>query len=113
MSQSGDKFFQARILERVEFAADLWMIRVNPEFEFHFTAGQYANLGVDRGGTLIERAYSIVSSPYEPHLEFFFELVPQGELTPLLYELGPGDLVTARKQAKGRFTLDQITGRKN
>jgi hypothetical protein len=37
------------------------------------------------------RAYSIVSSPYEQEVEFFFELVPQGELTPLLYRLNQGD----------------------
>jgi ferredoxin/flavodoxin---NADP+ reductase len=113
MAQLGDKFFQARILQRAEFADDLWMIRVDPQADFHFTAGQYATLGVEKDGVLIERAYSIVSSPYERELEFFFELVPQGELTPLLYKLGPGDLVTARKVAKGRFTLDTTTGHVN
>ena len=49
-----------------------------------------------------------MSSPYEREIEFFFELVPQGELTPLLYKLGPGDTVKARKVAKGRFTLDTV-----
>jgi ferredoxin-NADP reductase len=52
---------------------------------FQFKAGQYATLGVDYDGKRIERAYSIVSSPYEQDwLEFFIELVPQGELTPHL-----------------------------
>jgi ferredoxin/flavodoxin---NADP+ reductase len=111
MTQGADKFFQARITERAEFADDLWMIRVDPGIEFKFTAGQYATLGVETDKGLIERAYSIVSSPYERELEFFFELVPIGELTPLLYKLGPGDLVTSRKVAKGRFTLDMTSGR--
>ena len=111
MSQTPDKFFQARITERVEFADDLWMIRVDPGGDFKFAAGQYATLGVGSDKGLIERAYSIVSSPYERDLEFFFELVPQGELTPLLYKLGAGDMVTARKVAKGRFTLDTTSGR--
>jgi ferredoxin/flavodoxin---NADP+ reductase len=112
MSQTADKFFEARIIERVEFSDDLWMIRVDPGGDFKFAAGQYATLGVASGGTgLIERAYSIVSSPYERNLEFFFELVPQGELTPLLYQLGTGDTVIARKVAKGRFTLDTTSGR--
>lgn len=113
MVQSADKFFQARITERAEFADDLWMIRVEPEMPFTFAAGQYATLGVPAANGLIERAYSIVSSPYEPQLEFFFELVPQGELTPLLYKLVTGDMVTARKVAKGRFTLDTTSGRTN
>jgi ferredoxin--NADP+ reductase len=111
MTQSPDKFLQARITSRAEFSDDLWMIRVDPGAEFKFAAGQYATLGVDAGRGLIERAYSIVSSPYERELEFFFELVPQGELTPLLYKLNPGDTVTARKVAKGRFTLDRTSGR--
>jgi ferredoxin/flavodoxin---NADP+ reductase len=113
MTQAVDKFFQARIVERAEFADDLWMIRVDPGVPFTFTAGQYATLGVPTEKGLIERAYSIVSSPHERELEFFFELVPQGELTPLLYKLGPGDTVTSRKVAKGRFTLDITSGRRN
>jgi ferredoxin--NADP+ reductase len=110
---SAEKFFDVRITTRVDFADDLWMIRVEPLHEFHFAPGQYATLGVDNGSGLIERAYSIVSSPYEHEIEFFFELVPQGELTPLLYRLGPGDTVNARKVAKGRFTLDTTSGRTN
>ena len=105
-----DKFLHARITARAEFADDLWMIRVDLGAEFKFAAGQYATLGVETESGLIERAYSIVSSPYERELEFFFELVPQGELTPLLYKLHPGDTVIARKTAKGRFTLDRTTG---
>jgi ferredoxin--NADP+ reductase len=113
MVQSPDKFLQARITARDDFADDLWMIRVDPGSEFKFTAGQYATLGVQNEKGLVERAYSIVSAPYEPELEFFFELVPQGELTPLLYQLRVGDVLTARKVAKGRFTLDTVTGRTN
>jgi ferredoxin/flavodoxin---NADP+ reductase len=110
---SAGKFFDVRITTRVDFADDLWMIRVEPGHEFRFAPGQYATLGVDNGKGLVERAYSIVSSPYEREIEFFFELVPQGELTPLLYKLGPGQTITARKVAKGRFTLDTASGRTN
>ena len=60
---SAEKFFDVRITSRVEFADDLWMIRVDPgSQDFHFAPGQYATLGVDNGQGLIERAYSIVSS---------------------------------------------------
>ena len=110
---SPEKFFDVRITERVDFSDDLWMIRVEPGLEFRFAPGQYATLGVDNGKGLVERAYSIVSSPHEREIEFFFELVPQGALTPLLYKLGPGDSITARKVAKGRFTLDTTSGHTN
>jgi len=113
MSPAESKFYEARILKRVDFSQDLWMIRVDPGGEFRFTAGQYATLGSQGPTKLVERAYSIVSSPYEKEVEFFVELVPQGELTPLLYKLKEGDTLSFRKVAKGRFTLDTKSGRKN
>ena len=88
---SNDKFLHARIVNRTEIAPGLWSVRVDTGGAFHFVAGQYATLGVPTPQRLVERAYSIVSSPYEPELEFFFELVPEGDLTPLLHRLNPGD----------------------
>ena len=55
----------------------------------------------------MERPYSIVSSPREPLLELFVELIPPpvGHLTPLLHALGVGATVTLRPRAKGVFLL--------
>jgi ferredoxin--NADP+ reductase len=86
---------------------------VDPGGPFAFTAGQYATLGVPTGRGLVERAYSIVSSPYEPELEFFFELVHDGELTPWLYRRTAGDALTIRRRATGRLLRDQTTVRTN
>jgi ferredoxin--NADP+ reductase len=112
MTQPSDKFYNARIVERKDFAPDLWMVRIAPEGPFSFVAGQYATLAVEKDGKRIERAYSIVSSPYEEVLEFFVELVPEGELTPLLHQLRHGQTVLMRKAIKGRFTLDLKSGRR-
>jgi ferredoxin--NADP+ reductase len=60
-----------------------------------------------------ERPYSIVSAPYEKYLEFFFELVPHGQLTPRLHALRVGDEITLRKNARGNFTIDLVGGRAN
>jgi ferredoxin--NADP+ reductase len=111
MALPADKFYRARIIKRVDFSDDLWMIRVQPGGDFRFSPGQYATLGFETPEKLIERAYSIVSSPYESEVEFFLELVPQGELTPHLYKLQPGNELSFRKVAKGRFTLDTKSGR--
>ncbi len=113
MSLAEDKFFRARITHRSDIAEDLWIIRVEPGGEFRFQPGQYATLGVQGPEKLVERAYSIVSAPHERELEIFIELVPQGELTPLLYKLQTGAEMTMRKIPKGRFTLDTKSGRKN
>ena len=108
-----EKFYQPRIVERKDFTEDLWSIRLDVGSEFSYKAGQYATLGVVTPAKHSERAYSIVSSPYEKQVEFFIERVPHGELTPLLYELHVGDTLTCRKAAKGRFTLDTDKGRSN
>jgi ferredoxin--NADP+ reductase len=114
MAPARDKHYEATVVERRDLSEDLWLVKVHPGGPFAFKAGQYATLGVDHDGKRIERAYSIVSSPYEQEwLEFFIELVPQGELTPHLYKLQPGDKLLCRKIAKGRFTLDLRSGRTN
>ena len=113
MTTGEDKFYDARITKRVDFADDLWMIRVQAGGPFKFAPGQYATLGVETPEKRSERAYSIVSSPYEDEIEFFFELVPEGELTPKLYQLQVGDRMKMRKSPKGLFTLDHKHGRTN
>ncbi|HXZ13360.1 MAG TPA: FAD-binding oxidoreductase [Candidatus Sulfotelmatobacter sp.] len=113
MAAPADKFHSARVTSRREIAADLWIIRLDPGGEFNFVAGQYATLGVRGEQKHSERAYSIASSPYEAELEIFIELVLGGELTPQLHKVQVGGEVTLRKTAKGRFTLDLPSGRKN
>jgi len=110
MTVPADKFQRVEIVSRKDHSADLWSIRVRTEEPLSFKPGQYATLGVERGAKVIQKAYSIVSSPLEDEMEFFFELVPNGELTPLLYELGVGDSMWMRRQARGLFVLDQASG---
>jgi ferredoxin--NADP+ reductase len=100
------KHASVTIVERRDHTPDLWSIRVRYDEPFPFKPGQYATLGVPRGERVVERAYSIVSDPAEDSIEFFFELVPEGALTPLLYEKGAGDEILMRRRAKGLFVLD-------
>jgi len=101
-----NKFYSARILERRDISNDLWALRVDPGGEFTYRPGQYATLGVVTPEKHHERPYSIVSAPHEESLEFFFELVPHGQVTPRLHAFRVGDEITLRKTAKGNFTLD-------
>ena len=110
---TAEKFYRAQIAGRVDFAPDLWMFRIRSGGEFNFVPGQYASLGVEVDGKRIERPYSIASAPSEDEVEFFFELVPEGALTPLLHKLQPGDEILMRKIPKGKFSLETQNGRKN
>jgi ferredoxin--NADP+ reductase len=106
MPPSANTYYSARVLERRDISGDLWIIRIDPGGEFPYVPGQYATLGVVSPEGHHERAYSIVSAPHEKFLEFFIELVPQGEVTPPLHTLQVGDELTLRKTARGIFTLD-------
>lgn len=98
-----DKYESVEIVERRDYGPDLWSVRVRHDLPFEFRAGQYATLGLEVAGKPLERPYSIVSSPEEKELEFFFELIPDGALTPYLYPLQVGDRMLMRKRPKGVF----------
>ena len=94
---------EVEILERVDKTDDLALVWIEKPEGYTFKPGQYCTLGFGK----IERAYSIVSAPYEKYLEIFVELVPDGELTPKMWDLKIGDLMSVRPRAKGIFTKDK------
>lgn len=100
------KHIKARVIERRDVSSDLWIVRLQPEEKLVFAPGQYATIGMTDGAKLVERPYSLGSSPGERDLEFFLELVPGGHLTPHLYHVPVGGEVLVRRQAKGRFLFD-------
>ncbi len=107
---AADKFMVAPIVERKDHTGTLWSIRLRPPMEFAFKAGQYVAFGLENENKVLERAFSIVSSPDEAELEFFIESVPEGALSPQLHRLKVGDCVVMRKKAKGVFNLDGKSG---
>src|SRR4026208_1879560 len=84
---------QAELIERRDVSANLAIFRFRIAERPAFTAGQYATISIAVDGNVVERPYSIVSSPREPFLEFFIELVPGGNITPKLWELKLGSTI--------------------
>src|SRR5690349_8253968 len=103
-------FISVRLVERTAFSKERERFIFEPERPVTFKPGQYATLAVLNGDDLIQRAYSIVSSPHEPALEFFIELVEHGELTPRIWELSVGDTMLMRERIVGAFTLAPAAG---
>src|SRR5512134_3839858 len=97
------RVISATIERRVDMTPEHFKIWLRPAEPFPFEPGQYCTVGV----TNVERPYSIASSPHEPLIELFVELIhpPEGHLTPLLHVLKVGDQVTLRPRAKGVFVL--------
>ncbi|MYC29124.1 MAG: ferredoxin--NADP reductase [Chloroflexi bacterium] len=99
-----DSLPQANLVYRRDITEDLMVIKLEPlDGPFSFKPGQYCTLGKEG----VERAYSIVSAPHEPQLEIFVELVPDGELTPKMWRLQPGENMSLRPRPKGIFTLNE------
>jgi len=99
------------LIERKDVTDTLAVFRFRVPDPLSFTAGQYTTIGIKCDGEVIERPYSIVSSPYERSLEFFIELVPGGVFTPQLWELGLGATILIRRRVVGHFTLDTSSDR--
>lgn len=105
-------YAEGEITSRRDIAPRYWIVQVRCDSPPTFLPGQFATLGVRHLGRIVERPYSIVSSPREPQLEFFLQLVREGELTRRLHALHPGDPVFVRRVAKGVFRLDETSGRR-
>ena len=103
---SFEKFCSAELIERLNVSDTLAVFRFRTAEQLSFTAGQYATLAIEADGDLLQRPYSIVSSPLEPFLEFFVELVPGGHLTPRLWDIRLGSTILVRRRIVGQFTLD-------
>ncbi|HWR53599.1 MAG TPA: FAD-binding oxidoreductase [Bryobacteraceae bacterium] len=104
------KHIQAVVTSRRDISSDLWVVRLRPQEKLSFVPGQYVTVALPQGDRLIERPYSVASSPSDDELEFFLELVPGGHLTPHLYDIPAGGEVLLRRLAKGRFLLDDKSG---
>ncbi len=101
-----DKYAFARVVSRRDPAPDLWIVRIRPEAELPYRPGQYVTVGLPSDGRIIERPYSICSSPMEEEIELFIERVPDGELSDPLFSLGVGGELIVRRRTKGLFLRD-------
>ena len=73
-----------------------------------FKAGQFVRIALEIDGEIVARPYSLVNSPAEPELEIFFNIVPQGPLTPRLAVLQQGDVIRVADRTSGFLTIDQV-----
>ena len=109
MTVSEEKFTRQRLLEVQTLTPTLFTLRTTRDPGFRFTAGQFARLGVRKpSGSIVWRAYSMVSAPHDEFLDFFSIVVPEGEFTSELSRLKVGDELLIDKQAFGFLTLDRF-----
>lgn len=73
-----------------------------------FKAGQWSKIALDIGEERVGRAYSLVNAPQDRPLEFLFNEVPEGPLSPRLSDLNTGDQVWVAAKPGGIFTLEAV-----
>ncbi|MGY1889738.1 ferredoxin--NADP reductase [Pseudomonas sp. SDT291_1_S447] len=109
MTASVENFTRQTLLDVKPLTPSLFTLRTTRDPGFRFRAGQFARLGVVKAdGSTVWRAYSMVSSPFDEHLEFFSIVVPGGEFTSELSRLEVGDPLLVDRQAFGYLTLDRF-----
>ncbi|NWA04398.1 ferredoxin--NADP reductase [Pseudomonas gingeri] len=109
MTASAEKFTRQTLLDVRPLTSSLFTLRTTRDVGFRFRAGQFARLGVTKAdGSVVWRAYSMVSSPHDEFLEFFSIVVPGGEFTSELSCLEVGDSLLVERQAVGYLTLDRF-----
>ena len=109
MTVGEEKFTREQLLEVHPLTSKLFTLRMSRAPGFRFRAGQFARLGVYKpSGSIVWRAYSMVSAPHDEFLEFLSIVVPGGEFTSELSQLKVGDQVLVDKQSFGFLTLDRF-----
>ena len=73
-----------------------------------FKAGQFVRLGLEIDDEVIARPYSLVSSPDESLLEVYFNIVPEGPLSPRLFTLEKDDSILVATNPAGFLVLDEV-----
>lgn len=110
------KWCHGTITGRQVWADGLFTIKVAVEGIDPFQPGQFLQVGMQlTDGDQQEHVYRpySVASPWGPVLEFFIVVVPEGRLTPRLWELDSGDPIDVSARGAGRFTLKHTPAAEN
>ena len=101
-------FFQERVLTVHHWTDRLFSFTCTRDPSFRFTAGQFAMIGLAVEGKPLVRAYSMVSPPWEEHLEFLSIKVQDGPLTSRLQHIRPGDSILVGRKPTGTLLIHDL-----
>ena len=96
-----------KVVEKIQWNERLFSLRISAEFKA-FSAGQFVRVALDIEGERVARPYSLVNKPGEKVLEIYFNIVPEGPLSPKLAELKVDDEIYVTDKANGFLTVDEV-----
>jgi ferredoxin/flavodoxin---NADP+ reductase len=98
---------QCAVIENRRWTESLFSLRVTG-VSFDFEAGQFVSIALDVAGERIARPFSIANPPQDPVLELYCRKVPQGPLSPRLFELEAGDTLYVAPKPAGVLVLSEV-----
>ncbi|MEW5889402.1 MAG: ferredoxin--NADP reductase [Pseudomonadota bacterium] len=98
---------EGRVAAVKHWTGGLYSLQVEADVE-PFRAGQFTKLGLELDGDIVGRPYSLVNAPHERPLEFYFNVVPGGPLSPRLATLSPGSRILVAPRASGFMVMEEI-----
>jgi len=101
------KWLSGKIVEKIQWNDRLYSLRIKAAFN-DFEAGQFVRVALDIDGERVARPYSLVNEPAEDYLEIYFNIVPEGPLSPKLADLEVGDEIYVSDKANGFLTVSEV-----
>lgn len=111
MTQTPANTRQSVIDVRFWVPEKLFSLRISRPDDFKFKPGQFARLGLpSQPGTEPDlwRAFSMVNDQHADYLEFYAIVVPEGQFSPRMAQLQPGDDIYVNKTVFGFLTIEQF-----
>ncbi|MDH5210928.1 MAG: ferredoxin--NADP reductase [Betaproteobacteria bacterium] len=106
------KWLEGRVVGQIRWTDRLCSLQVRAPLG-PFAAGQFTKLALDIGGERVARPYSLVNAPGAEPLEFYYNVVPAGPLSPRLAALEAGDTVHVAPNPAGFLVLREVPDAEN
>lgn len=105
------KWIEGKVVANKRWTERLYSLQVAAP-SLTFVAGQFARLALPAPPgsrePMLGRPYSFVNPPGGPAHEFYFNVLPQGPLSPRLAELDPDDSLWLLDRANGFFCIAEL-----
>ncbi len=105
------KWVEGRVAGKRQWSERLFSLQVAAP-EVTFVAGQFARLALPAPAgskePMLGRPYSFVNAPDQAPHEFYFNVLPEGPLSPRLAALAEGDPVWLLEKANGFFSMPEV-----
>jgi ferredoxin--NADP+ reductase len=100
-------WLSGKVVEKKQWNERLFSLRIQVDFN-GFLSGQFVRVALDIDGERVARPYSLVNTPEDNLLEIYFNIVPEGPLSPKLAELEIDDEIFVTSKANGFLTVDEV-----